>query len=94
MRSVPDGAIRLLGLFLACKSTAEQVLASVGFVAGDFNYLSTPADINGPFFAAAKVQSTGDGEQSAWIAAVPVPAAVWLFGSALAGLGWMRRRQS
>lgn len=26
------------------------------------------------------------------ISAVPVPAAVWLFGSALAGLGWMRRR--
>lgn len=25
---------------------------------------------------------------------VPVPAAVWLFGSALAGLGWCRRRQS
>jgi hypothetical protein len=24
--------------------------------------------------------------------AVPVPAAAWLFGSALAGLGWMRRR--
>ena len=23
---------------------------------------------------------------------VPIPAAVWLFGSALAGLGWMRRR--
>ena len=26
--------------------------------------------------------------------AVPVPAAVWLFGSALAGLGWVRRKQS
>ncbi len=26
--------------------------------------------------------------------AVPVPAAVWLFGSALAGLGWLRTRQS
>jgi hypothetical protein len=26
--------------------------------------------------------------------AVPVPAAVWLFGSALAGLGWMRRKQT
>jgi hypothetical protein len=26
--------------------------------------------------------------------AVPIPAAVWLFGSALAGLGWMRRKQS
>lgn len=26
-------------------------------------------------------------------APVPVPAAVWLFGSALAGLGWLRRKQ-
>lgn len=26
--------------------------------------------------------------------AVPVPAAAWLFGSALAGLGWLRRRRS
>ena len=25
---------------------------------------------------------------------VPVPAAVWLFGSALAGLGWMRRKKT
>ena len=25
---------------------------------------------------------------------VPVPAAVWLFGSALAGLGWFRRKQT
>ncbi|MCP4928397.1 MAG: VPLPA-CTERM sorting domain-containing protein [Gammaproteobacteria bacterium] len=25
---------------------------------------------------------------------VPVPAAAWLFGSALAGLGWMRRRKT
>jgi hypothetical protein len=26
--------------------------------------------------------------------AVPIPAAVWLFGSALAGLGWLRRKQA
>jgi len=26
------------------------------------------------------------------VSAVPVPAAVWLFGSALAGLGWIRRK--
>lgn len=26
--------------------------------------------------------------------AIPVPAAVWLFGSALGLLGWMRRRQA
>jgi hypothetical protein len=25
---------------------------------------------------------------------VPIPASVWLFGSALAGLGWMRRKQT
>ncbi len=28
------------------------------------------------------------------IVPVPIPAAVWLFGSALAGLGWMRRKQT
>ena len=32
---------------------------------------------------------------TAWsVSVIPVPAAVWLFGSALAGLGWMRRRKS
>jgi hypothetical protein len=29
---------------------------------------------------------------SGTISAIPVPAAVWLFGSALAGLGWFRRK--
>jgi len=33
------------------------------------------------------------GISSGQISAVPVPAAVWLFGSALAGLGWLRRKQ-
>jgi hypothetical protein len=28
------------------------------------------------------------------VSTVPIPAAVWLFGSALAGLGWMRRRKT
>lgn len=27
------------------------------------------------------------------VSAVPIPAAVWLFGSALAGLGWLRRKR-
>jgi hypothetical protein len=29
-----------------------------------------------------------------YVSNVPVPAAAWLFGSALAGLGWMRRKQT
>ena len=28
------------------------------------------------------------------VTTVPIPAAVWLFGSALGGLGWMRRRKT
>ena len=31
---------------------------------------------------------------SGTVSTVPVPAAVWLFGSGLAGLGWMRRRKT
>lgn len=32
--------------------------------------------------------------QSITVSEVPIPAALWLFGSALAGLGWMRRKQT
>jgi len=39
-------------------------------------------------YAAPRIMASG------YITAVPVPAAVWLFGSALAGLGWMRRKQT
>jgi hypothetical protein len=28
------------------------------------------------------------------VTSVPIPAAVWLFGSALAGLGWLKRKQT
>jgi hypothetical protein len=37
--------------------------------------------------------SYGLNNASISVSTVPVPAAVWLFGSALAGLGWMRRKQ-
>jgi len=72
-----------------------------------FNFLSAPSldplSTKGPFVAAAKVLSTGsgtvpcaggNGECSDWISTtpIPVPAAAWLFGSALGLLGWVRFR--
>jgi hypothetical protein len=36
--------------------------------------------------------TNGFHDKSTAFSVVPVPAAVWLFGSALAGLGWMRRK--
>jgi hypothetical protein len=51
----------------------------------DFSFLVDTPDYGGGFLE--------DG-QIAFSAAVPVPAAVWLFGSALAGLGWLRRKQT
>jgi hypothetical protein len=65
--------------------------------------------INQDMFSIGAHLSTivGTGTQALWSASnsynailtvttstVPVPAAVWLFGSALAGLGWMRRKQT
>jgi hypothetical protein len=87
----PPGGNRLT----AGESVYYQITAS-GLTANSFNSWSNPTEesVTGPFMGAAKFQSTGlEGEQSAWIAAVPVPAAVWLFGSALAGLGFMKRRK-
>ncbi len=73
-------------------------ITATGLLASSFNFLSTPdpVDPNGPFLGAAKFQSTGEfGEQSDWVGAVPVPAAVWLFGSGLLGLvGVARRKRS
>ena len=69
-------------------------------VASSINFLSTPdpVDPNGPFLGAAKFASTsgcvtGPGECSDWVGAVPVPAAVWLFGSGLLGLVGLARRK-
>jgi len=71
--------------------------SAAGLVANSFNFMSLDAGGAGPFLAAAHVQSTGpNGKDSDWIAPnpIPVPAAVWLFGSALGLLGWMRRKAS
>jgi len=81
-------------------SRTELLTFSITGINGDtiFDYALGNADDTGEFFA-AKIAGYDDslsGNTSGKFAGstpVPVPAAVWLFGSALAGLGWMRRRQ-
>jgi hypothetical protein len=74
---------------------------SISGVAGDTidSYALGSADDSGEYFA-AHIAGYGDGDtgntsgQFAGSTAVPIPAAVWLFGSGLGMLGWMRRRKS
>ena len=71
-------------------------------VASDFNVFSASGGGTGSYLSAAHVQSIADpiycsGSSdpacgSGWIGAVPVPAAVWLFGSGLLGLVGVARR--
>jgi len=71
-------------------------------VSGENVFLSSTALGTGGWLNLEFVQfySGGNGNSSGYalgeldnivVSAVPVPAAVWLFGSALAGLGWLRR---
>ena len=73
-------------------------------LAGNYtvSYGPTLADTKAGFFNKSLGAGTNWSENTfapqantatAW-SVVPVPAAVWLFGSALAGLGWMRRKAS
>lgn len=64
--------------------------------ADDFNFFATPGGGFGPYLSVAKFQDTGPSQEgSDWVGAVPVPAAVWLFGSGLIGLvGVARRRRA
>ena len=73
--------------------TVVYDITLAGIVASDFNYLSLPAGGHGPFTGAAHVQSIGEGSDSGWIAPIPVPAALWLFGSGLLGLVAVSRRK-
>jgi len=74
-------------------------ITGTGITADSFNFFGEPGPGEGnpgPYLSVARFQSTGpDQEGSDWVGAVPVPAAVWLFGSGLLGLvGIARRRRA
>ena len=85
--------------FNAGEDLIYEITGIASLTANDFNFFSAPAPGQGnpgPFLSAAEFLSTGpDGNGSDWVGAVPVPAAVWLFGSGLLGLvGIARRRRT
>lgn len=80
--------------FNAGEILTYDITGIASLTAGSFNFLATPAGGFGPYLAVARFQSTGPtGEGSDWVGAVPVPAAVWLFGSGLLGLAGVARRR-
>lgn len=102
-------AINDAGIAVGAAEIAQDVYTAVIYTGGG-NYvdLNSIIDLTGTGFVsldeAFDINENGDivgvgtlttGEKGAfYVSAIPIPAAVWLFGSALAGLGWMRRKQT
>jgi len=68
-----------------------SVTETVNFTPDSFGYLD---NVNGRSIDPNQNHSGQPSSVFAVWTVVPIPAAVWLFGSALAGLGWLRRRQT
>ena len=100
-----NNSIAFPGLIAGTSTASTLTVDSVGNITGGSVTLnaSTPGTINGDLAldvdagtwtlkAGGIVQSSGTGA-FAQVSAVPVPAAVWLFGSALIGLTGVARRR-
>ncbi len=82
--------------FNAGEGLTYEISGIGSLTANDFNFLSSPSGGAGPFRSAGQFLSTGPlGEDSDWVgvSAVPVPAAVWLFGSGLLAFAGVARRK-
>ena len=81
-------------------SSRTQVLtfSIAGVVGDDVNSYAIGYTPESEAYFASHIAGYDDGvsgnTSGKFASAVPVPAAVWLFGSALGMLGWMRRRSS
>lgn len=73
-----DGLIKVMGVQSQI-STGDSWVQGLEFWPSQPNYETTSTAI-------------GFGTYLVRTSVVPVPAAIWLFGSALAGLGWLRRK--
>jgi hypothetical protein len=87
-----SGSVR----FSAGETVIYTMTSTDAITASSFNFLSADGGGAGTYLAASHFISTGpDGLESAWVGAgvIPVPAAVWLFGSGLLGLAGVARRK-
>ncbi len=94
-RSDWDVSVQLTGFYVGGGSISTTVfvdsvtLTTLSLDSSWSNLESLSIDPLGDVYNAAVAV-----DNIAVVTAVPIPAAAWLFGSALAGLGWMRRKQS
>jgi hypothetical protein len=72
------------GLLLGFDASLTNAGGVIGLGGGEFTCGDDSCEVVG-----GPVRSFISGS----VSSVPIPAAVWLFGSALAGLGWLRRRK-
>ena len=76
--------------FLEGGGTVSATLASVSGITQTYNLNWTGLTL----LSIGNTNGTPTVVDSITASQVPVPAALWLFGSALAGLGWMKRKQA
>jgi hypothetical protein len=84
----PGNDLAVVG-YLAAGGTLQFDLVS-GAEPSTVNFSQAWAGLASVEFIAVNVPGLLD---NIVVNSVPIPAAVWLFGSALAGLGWLRRKQ-